>query len=289
MATEYYDTLGVPKDASAADIKKAYRKLVMKEHPDKGGDPEKFKAIQAAYETLSDDDKRRAYDSPHPHLFSMNMNRKLPDTHHVIHLSLEDFHNGKVITLKLTLDVVDHSASVTCPLCHGSGTMPIPIPIPIHFPCQQCGGHGRSVALKKEVKTVEVKVDPGTDDGHREVIEGLGEQKRTPGDIPGNLVLEFRTIPHPHFKRIGRDLEYSPTISLCDALVGTKITIPYFDEPFEFDTYEHGIVDPDKVYVVKGRGVTSEGNLRITFRVKFPGGHVLMSSDAETIRKIIPI
>lgn len=58
----YYDTLGVKKDASAADIKKAFRRLARKHHPDAGGDEEKFKDINEAYEVLSDDEKRSQYD-----------------------------------------------------------------------------------------------------------------------------------------------------------------------------------------------------------------------------------
>ncbi|RHY28752.1 hypothetical protein DYB32_005737 [Aphanomyces invadans] len=60
--TTFYETLGVPKNASAADIKKAYRKLALKNHPDKGGDPELFKNITVAYEALSDPEKRELYD-----------------------------------------------------------------------------------------------------------------------------------------------------------------------------------------------------------------------------------
>jgi len=56
--TKYYELLGVPKTASADEIKKAFRKKALKEHPDKGGDPEKFKDISVAYEVLSDPEKR---------------------------------------------------------------------------------------------------------------------------------------------------------------------------------------------------------------------------------------
>ncbi len=62
--SDYYDTLGVPRTASADDIKKAYRKLASQHHPDKGGDTAKFQQIQAAYETLGDDQKRAAYNNP---------------------------------------------------------------------------------------------------------------------------------------------------------------------------------------------------------------------------------
>ena len=59
---KFYELLGVAKDATEAQIKKAYRKLALKEHPDRGGDPEKFNEISHAYETLSDPEKRRLYD-----------------------------------------------------------------------------------------------------------------------------------------------------------------------------------------------------------------------------------
>jgi curved DNA-binding protein CbpA len=60
--TTLYETLGLTPAATAEEIKKAYRSLAQKHHPDKQGDPETFRAIQAAYETLSDPDKRAEYD-----------------------------------------------------------------------------------------------------------------------------------------------------------------------------------------------------------------------------------
>ena len=59
---KFYELLGVDKEATFDQIKKAYRKLAIKHHPDKGGDPEKFKEITNAYETLSDREKRDLYD-----------------------------------------------------------------------------------------------------------------------------------------------------------------------------------------------------------------------------------
>jgi curved DNA-binding protein CbpA len=62
--TNLYDTLGVAKNASAEEIKKAYRKLAREHHPDaSGGDEARFKEIQGAYDVLSDDEKRKAYDA----------------------------------------------------------------------------------------------------------------------------------------------------------------------------------------------------------------------------------
>ncbi len=63
---DHYQTLGVSRDADTPTIKKAYRKLAMKHHPDKGGDEQQFKEIQNAYATLSDPQKRAQYDNPNP-------------------------------------------------------------------------------------------------------------------------------------------------------------------------------------------------------------------------------
>ena len=72
----YYDILEISKDAPIDDIKKQYKKLALKHHPDRGGDPEMFKKISEAYQTLSDPEKKRDYDNPNP--FSQRMS----STHH---------------------------------------------------------------------------------------------------------------------------------------------------------------------------------------------------------------
>lgn len=60
--TKFYRVLGLDKSATTADVKKAYRKLAVRHHPDKGGDSEMFKEICRAYEVLSDPEKRGTYD-----------------------------------------------------------------------------------------------------------------------------------------------------------------------------------------------------------------------------------
>lgn len=71
---DYYKLLNVSKEASDSEIKKSYRKLAKENHPDKGGDPEKFKQIAEAYEVLSNKDKRTQYDSFGKYDGNMNIN-----------------------------------------------------------------------------------------------------------------------------------------------------------------------------------------------------------------------
>jgi molecular chaperone DnaJ len=74
--TDYYKILGIPRDATQDEIKKAYRKLALQYHPDKAGDDktseEMFKRVNEAYETLSDPQKRKSYDNPNPYRGSFN-------------------------------------------------------------------------------------------------------------------------------------------------------------------------------------------------------------------------
>jgi DnaJ homolog subfamily A member 2 len=119
----YYDLLGVGKGADEAQLKKAYRKKALKEHPDKGGDPEKFKDIQKAYETLNDPQKRAAYDKygedafkkggagPNPEdMFKTMFNqknmgpKKTKSVIHPVKVTLEELFAGKSIKIKVTRD-----------------------------------------------------------------------------------------------------------------------------------------------------------------------------------------
>ncbi|XP_054781039.1 chaperone protein dnaJ A6-like [Prosopis cineraria] len=147
--TKYYEILGVSKNASQDELKKAYKRAAIKNHPDKGGDPEKFKELAQAYEVLSDPEKREVYDQygegalkdgmggggggPFHNPFdifesffggstfggsSSSRGRRQKHGEEVVHtlkVSLEDLYNGT--TKKLSL-----SRNVLCAKCKGKGT-----------------------------------------------------------------------------------------------------------------------------------------------------------------------
>jgi len=155
--TEYYDRLGVSTDAGADDIRKAYRKLAVKFHPDKNPDPkaqEKFKEISSAYEVLSDPQKKETYDqfgeeglqgggfnpSSASSIFEQFFGgggrgkpkqNKSEDTKYQLGVTLKDLYNGKTTKLKLTRNIV-------CQGCNGKGSNKEGAA----QTCTSCKGHG---------------------------------------------------------------------------------------------------------------------------------------------------
>lgn len=144
---KYYELLGVSPVVDEQGLKKAYRKIALKEHPDKGGDPEKFKDISKAYEVLSDPDKRAVYDKygeeglkpgmgPMPEdMFDMFSKKnkgpkKTKSVMHPVGCTLEELYNGKTTRIKITRDRFcekcqgkggDGGESTQCGVCLGSG------------------------------------------------------------------------------------------------------------------------------------------------------------------------
>lgn len=157
---EYYNILGVEKDADENAIKKAYRKLALKNHPDKGGDPDKFKEISMAYDVLSDPQKRKLYDqygkdgvdqeggpghSPDD-IFSMFFGggqrqpsgpRRGEDLVHPLKVSLEDLYNGKTCRLAINRNKV-------CTACEGRGGK-----AGAEKACSACNGHGIQIQYRQ--------------------------------------------------------------------------------------------------------------------------------------------
>jgi curved DNA-binding protein len=118
--TDYYSILGVKRSASQEDIKKAYRKLAMQHHPDRGGgDQKKFQEVQQAYDTLSDPDKRAQYDNPQqqhnfhfghagPDIFSHIFESfGFGDNHPFGHFSRQRVRRNRDLRIQIELDIAE--------------------------------------------------------------------------------------------------------------------------------------------------------------------------------------
>jgi DnaJ family protein A protein 2 len=150
----YYTLLGVSKNSSDADIKKAHRKAALQHHPDKGGDAEKFKEINEAYEVLRDPEKRRVYDQVGEeamkngvgggggpadifNMFGGHRERRGDNVVHKLKVSLDEMYKGNVRRLQLT-------RSVKCEICRGSCSKSGK-----RYTCETCRGSGVEMKMQQ--------------------------------------------------------------------------------------------------------------------------------------------
>lgn len=317
---DFYSILEVPKDASLDDIKKAYRKLALKYHPDKSdGHKDKFQQVQEAYETLSNPDKKHAYDNPHQgfdnhfpfhfnSFFNNNNNghhpthRKKSDHQYDINITLKDVYFGLLKKIKVTREKPCQSCVVICQHCNGHGALAQrmqlgPFTQIIEHTCQHCKGNGYThsasfcgqceLGTLKEDKIIELVIPKATDNGHVFIYDGWGEQAHKPNEHSGNLVIKILVQDHPIFRRNKLDLFMNIDISLVDSIVGTNITIPHFKEEFTLHTRGFGVINPSKQYTIFGKGLEDSngttGNLHIQFTVQYPN-KVLIESDCNALR-----
>lgn len=253
--TKLYETLEVEKSAEQKDIKKAYRKMSRIHHPDKGGDEHKFKEINAAYEILSDPEKREAYDKyglegvsddgpggpggMGDDLFSMFFGgaggrrggargpRKGPSINHPLRVSLADLYNGKTVKLAVNRNVLAGDAK-ECPKCRGQGfVMEIRQIGPgmisqVQRPCDSCGGQGYIAETKSERKVLEVHVEKGMKHNEKVVFRNMADEK--PNMEAGDVNFIIQEKDHDLFKRKNADLLLTKEISLNQALCGFTVS-----------------------------------------------------------------
>lgn len=294
--TKLYETLGVEKSADEKEIKKAYRKLAVKHHPDKGGDEHKFKEISAAYEILSDPEKRAKYDkygleglegSDMPQgaddLFSMFFGgggggggrrsagpRRGEDVNHPLKVSLEDLYNGKTVKLAVSRQVLVGDCKM-CSTCDGHGVVvelrqiAMGMVQQLQRRCVDCEGEGYQVQKKREREVLEVFVEKGMRHNDKIVFRNKADEK--PNMEPGHLNFIVQEKQHELFKRKGSDLLITKSLSLNEALCGFEWKIIHLDKreiiiksrPGEVIKAEADSQRPF-VKIVSGEGMPCRGN-----------------------------
>jgi DnaJ-class molecular chaperone len=297
----YYEVLGVERDANTDEIKRAYKRLAMKYHPDKrSGDAEKFKEINQAHEILTDPDRRSHYDQfgtdeqqggmpDMSHVFEQMFSMVNPgrtDHQHVVQLTLDEVYTGVTKNIKVTTSRPCFNCLIKCPQCNGHGATREMnhvfgmIGQMFSRPCQNCRGAclvPRGCTQCQGTKTVTqtvsmtITIGKGIEDGTAQKIQGMGEQGRTPKERSGDLIIIFRIKPHPLFERHGNNLRYKQTITFKESIEGYEFSVPHFGGLFSFNTRDLGTaIDPRRDYEVKGKGLTPDSNMYLNFDVQYP-------------------
>ena len=197
--TDHYATLGVPKTATADDIKRAFRKLASQHHPDKGGDTQKFQAIQQAYATLGDEQKRAEYDNPRPQFSGFQG--------HPGGININDIF-GQMFGQGFGQQQHQHPRR-----SHVRMTLWISL-------LDVATGGKRTVSLGTQagVSAVEIEIPLGINDGDNVQYEGIG-----PGG--SDLVVQFKITPDRKWQRDGLNLLQEVRIDIWDLILGGDLTI----------------------------------------------------------------
>merc|ERR1740138_1590503 len=257
--TKLYKLLEVDKNSSEADIKKAYRKLAVKHHPDKGGDPEKFKEITRAYEVLSDSEKRSKYDrygeegledgggaGDPSDIFDaffggggrrggggQKRRQKTKDVEQALKVTLEQLYNGTSKKMAITRQVIDKKRGVQeCRECDGRGVKVEvirmgPMIQQMQSACRSCGGQGKTFKTKQDREVLEVHIQKVSPDNHKVVFREMADEH--PDMDTGDVHFVLKQQEHAVFKRRGADLFIERNISLVEALCGFEMELEHLD------------------------------------------------------------
>ena len=240
---DFYQILGVPREASQDDIQRAYRRLARTHHPDVNKDPaaeERFKDVSEAYHVLSDPQTRRRYDAFGPD-FRQVPEDVDPETWRRAQAGARatagagaragrggfGFDTGEEINLDDLLGGLFGGRGGGA----GRGWGPIPgadqtaeIEIPIE---EAYHGARKTVSLAGPdgTRNLQVTIPPGVTDGQRIRLSGQGG-RGSDGARPGDLYLLIRIAPHRHYRMEGRDLHVELRLAPWEAALGTSVALP---------------------------------------------------------------
>jgi curved DNA-binding protein len=296
MADDYYKTLGVDKNADAEAIKKAYRKLALKYHPDRNPGnreaEEKFKKISEAYAVLSDPEKRKQYESFGSDQFSRRYSQE--DIFRNVDLNeiLREFGFGGMAGNERG----GRGAGRRGGFSFRTGGDPFSELFrqgQPHYETPQKGEdlhYNLSITLEESVSGVEkkltlqqdrevheisVKIPVGISTGKKLRLSGKGYDG-SQGGPSGDLYLNITVLPHPIFARDGNDIFLEKSISFTQAVLGSSIEVPTIDGAIKRIKVPAGTQSGTKIRM-KGYGVpglkgsdSSKGDQFVKISIEVP-------------------
>lgn len=296
MAADFYSELGVEKGASGDEIKKAYRKLAAKLHPDRHpGDKKaesRFKAVNRAYQVLSDDKQRKLYDEFGEEGLREGFNPNAARAYRRASrggrarggqgFSLDDILSGGGSGNgggfgDLFGDFINQARGRGRP----SKGSDVSAEVTVDF-VSAIRGANLSLRVQERGGDVTVRVPPGAGDGDKVRVAGQGAPGM--GGPSGDLVLTIRVTPHPVFERKGLDLHLDLPITVAEAYRGAKVRVPTPDGEVSLTVPKHAqsgsVVRLGKKGVRRGN---QHGDLYVRFLVKLP------ASDAAEVERAVDV
>ena len=248
---DYYSTLGVNRNASQDEIKKAYRSLAMKHHPDRGGDEKKFKEVEEAYRTLSDPNKKQMYDMG-------------GDPNNANHF---DFNSGNF------QDIFNHFGFGFRPRQRKNQSLAILISLTLEEVLK-----GKDIDAEISLpgggrKLINIKIPAGVEQGQQIRYPNMGDNS-IEGLPAGDLIVNVQIAGHPIFHRERQNIICEKRISVWDALLGSSVNVVTLDGKHLNIGVPAG-AQPDTVLQCKGEGLPhmrsgQRGNLLIKLKIDIP-------------------
>ena len=268
----YYDALGVGETASDNEIKSAFRKLAAQHHPDKGGDANKFKEINEAYDTLKNTKKRQEYDTMRKYGersfqsgegFSFNMNDMFDED------VFQDFFSSFGFSPRGR-----GSTRVYRNWPRANQSVNIRISLSIREVYQACEKNISVRLPSGRDEIVNIKIPAGVQNGVVFKYRGLGDDSNK--ELPrGDLLVNVQVLDSDGFTRKGNDLWTEKTITCFEALRGTEFDIKLLDDSIKRVKVPSG-TQPNAVLNLKGLGMpvhdtlNIKGNIYIRINVTIP-------------------
>jgi len=265
---DYYAALGVGKDAGPDEIKRAYRKLARKWHPDVNpGDAmaeDRFKEISEAYHVLGDEKRHQEYDRVGPEAFAQDFD-------------LSDFgdqfgsffrggfrrggpRRGRTVDFGMFEEILGGLGGARFGGARPQPPRPAPgrdirVPLQLSF-VDAVRGVDRTVAYRHGGGTTRsrVRIPAGVKEGTTIKVRGEGEPS-TSGGPAGDLLLDVSVRPHPHLQRAGDDLRTDVPVTVYEAILGGKVRVPTLDGTATINLPQG--TRAGQVFRLRGKGVAN--------------------------------
>ena len=280
---DYYEVLGVNRNASPEEIKRAYRKVALQHHPDKNpGDKtaeEKFKEASNAYDVLSDPEKRKIYDI-RGHAGVHNAGFQGYTNFEDIFTNFGDIFGREVFGN--FGDVFGDVFSRENPTGFGRqrrGNLRTKLTIPFEEAIL-----GAEKRIQVNDRTLTIKIPAGIKDGQSLRLTGQGDL--TASGQRGSLIVKIAVQPHPNFKRENLDLVTQVKVPFTTAALGGKVRVPTLKG--DIDLKIPAGTQPDQQLRVRGAGVVDsskrKGDLRVQIKIEVPRS--LTRKQKELLKKL---